>query len=564
MASWGSFAGGLAQGALQSFSALSRLNREEREMALREEQAAIARAEAAQKDEYGRLLAQSRMPGGVEGTGQGVGQALGGLSSQDVRPNVSGAPALTPEGKAELQQALSKLPPEQATQALRAYGQAYGTPTEGAPDLSKATVYTDKAGQQFATEQVKERTPMEASRRMMDLSAQAGNPYAYEKALGMHATQMQLNKLERDDKFDAQFDAWRTKFNTQAAADRAEFAETAKKGPQAILDKYGAEFTKETGQTASLNKDLITLKDKSGKVVGSFPAAQLGTQIEPLLAQKYLRNMTSSMMENGLVRNATEAYNFLKAESEIRNQGLTASASMISALSRQATVESEIERNRASAQESRAKAGYWSSGGSGAGKTSAPQALRDTAKDMVAKGEAKDIDSAVRLLKGKDARSAFEIAWEKRELELIKAGQSLKERALERAALQEQYGYAPAAKMDALRAGSFTNAKGKQQALTRADVDEFNDRYPASAVDPDRLPWLNKKTEPAATEGKPSTAIPAGKPTPAASNFYSGEAIAARKREQEARIQKEQQTQEEYERRKAMERRAIYEDMQRQ
>lgn len=363
MASWGSFAGGLAQGALQSFSALSRLNREEREMALREEQAAIARAEAAQKDEYGRLLAQSRMPGGVEGTGQGVGQALGGLSSQDVRPNVSGAPALTPEGKAELQQALKNLSPEQATQALRAYGQAYGTPTEGAPDLSKATVYTDKAGQQFATEQVKERTPMEASRRMLDLSAQAGNPYAYEKALGMHATQMQLNKLERDDKFDAQFDAWRTKFNTQAAADRTEFAETARKGPQAILDKYGAEFTKETGQTASLNKDLITLKDNSGKVVGSFPVTQLNARIEPLLSQKYLRNMTSSMMENGLVRNATEAYNFLKVESEIRNQGLTASASMITALARQATVESEIEKNRAAAQKDRATAGYLGSGG---------------------------------------------------------------------------------------------------------------------------------------------------------------------------------------------------------
>lgn len=83
--------------------------------------------------------------------------------------------------------------------------------------------------------------------------------------------------------------------------------------------------------------------------------------------------------------------------------------------------------------------------------------------------------------------AAKQTPWERVEVELIRQGASPTEIARQKEAFEARRGTAPAAAVAVLKSGKKPDGKTP---LTRADVDEFNKRYPNSKVDPKTLPWL--------------------------------------------------------------------------
>lgn len=281
-AGFGGFAAGLAKGYVDTYSTLSDIERRNKADAREEERMAAWRAEQAQKAESEQLLRQANTPGGKEGTGTGVREALSGLSG---RTDQSGANQFTPEMAAGLEEALSKLSPEQAQEALRAYGKAYQG-AEG-PGLSQGYTYAGPQGLMVTNEAGPQRTPLEAARRYAELAGKAGNSVALKEANQQQATALQIAQGERAEsrgKAEDEFSDWLGKSVKQIQQDPVQWVrdhldEYNKPKPGTPLDdKRTAEVVPGAdGKTFS-----FVQKDAKGNVVSSTPidatTAQAGLQ----------------------------------------------------------------------------------------------------------------------------------------------------------------------------------------------------------------------------------------------------------------------------------------------
>lgn len=287
---FGAFAGGLAKGAMDTYTTLSEVElkkkREEREQAEYE----AKQLERAQQAEAGRLLAQASQERGVAGTGVQGPQALSGLTGTQAGAAPEAA-QMTPEGRAALYESLKGLSPEQAQQALRAYGAAYGQPTEGGLDLSRASTYRGAGGELGVTNQSAMPTNLESARRFQELAAQSGNLVAVEKATANRAQALQIAGGERAEK------------RSQAEDDFAEWhqntlklaAENPLKAAEALKNEYNTGAAHKDGITATITKDakgnsyLVRMNDKTNKVVDStiITPETLAEGIKGMAAQKY-------------------------------------------------------------------------------------------------------------------------------------------------------------------------------------------------------------------------------------------------------------------------------------
>lgn len=121
-----------------------------------------------------------------------------------------------------------------------------------------------------------------------------------------------------------------------------------------------------------------------------------------------------------------------------------------------------------------------------------------------------DITGIINSLKKPD-KSGVESAWMDIEKDLYKQGMKPADIDASRTQFYASRGFAPQAAVAAIQVGKLN---GKP--MTEADVDSFNTRFPNSAVDKSKLPWLKssaKTTAGAATSDAPTQAIPAGAQT---------------------------------------------------
>jgi hypothetical protein len=243
-------------------------------------------------------------------------------------------------------------------QARLAAGTPAGLPTEGltrAALLPEKGLYTrEQAIEDYATRLAKVDPEKALQAEMLGIQRKGALQGLKVGEQNLEKGGYELAKLKRDKQFDEDFDKvkqeWaQSTFSLKQDVDKTFQAE----GAAGVLKKYGKEFQKATGNTVQLVGNDIVVK-KGDQVVEKFGADQLSARMEPMLAMKTTQSFMDTMVSKGMFKNTDQAMNFLKIQSDMRNQGITADASMIKALADQALVPSTAARNNAAAAASNA------------------------------------------------------------------------------------------------------------------------------------------------------------------------------------------------------------------
>ena len=471
----GAFAGGLAQGGMQTYQMMEAIESQKKRDELIQNQLDEAKAlKEASAATYGRV-GQDNLTGDVaKESGVGAAQAQG------LQVN---------SGDAEFDAAANNA----ATSALRENAQRQGA---AVPEVGKYT---------------REQAAADYAQRLYAI-----NP---EKAQAAELTGLQLKGAQRSEKFDAEFDSERQKWQQKTAELHSGMTDAyAKDGANGVISAYGKQLKDITGQDIAVKGDQVVLS-KGGKTVDSFSVKDLPAKMEGALKNYYTHDFAQHLVSKGMFKTASDAiaYGAKKQELDIAERGVKV---------KEALVPSEIAKNYGAA------AMYGAGGrGHGAGGAAGKAA---TAQQMVDDGVAPDIAAAYRIMASKDARSSVDQDWARTRLEIVKAnpGASAAEIAKQKEAFYAENGVAPVALANAIETG-INPQTGKPFDPAMADklISDFNKKYPASKVDKADLTWLKKseKTEAA----KPDAAIPAKTKGP--TNFYSAEASAARQAERAAR-----------------------------
>lgn len=182
---------------------------------------------------------------------------------------------------------------------------------------------------------------------------------------------LEISALEREKKFNDDFDATMKDWQQNSAFKlRQDFDKTlVDDGVSGVLKKFGPEFKKATGNDVALVGNEIHVS-RGGKVVEKFPTTELQAKMEPLLAQKAMTGLMDTMVAKGLFRNSSEVLTFFKTQGELRNQGIQADAAMIKALAEQQKTPSEVAKNNAAA-------GYYNRGGASANRQTAGEIMEE-------------------------------------------------------------------------------------------------------------------------------------------------------------------------------------------
>lgn len=364
----GAFAGGLAKGGIDTYAKF--LEFEERKKAdERAERALQLQIDAAR--EAKELREGMRAAGDV--TLGRVGQAaLTGNYAQDagLRAGVgTQADMLAKQtegmgilGDADRMQAIQTMRENTAyqnqpeVQARLAAGSSAGVPTEGlarAALLPEKGLYTrEQAIEDYATRLAKVDPEKALQAEMLGIQRKGALQGLKVGEQNLEKGGYELAKLKRDKQFDDDFDKvkqeWaQSTFTLKQDVDKTFHTE----GASGVLKKYGKEYEKSTGNTVQLVGNDIVVK-KGDQIVDRFGADQLTARLEPMLAMKTTQSFMDTMVSKGMFKSTDQAMNFLKIQSDMRNQGITADASMIKALADQALVPSTSARNFAAANAS--------------------------------------------------------------------------------------------------------------------------------------------------------------------------------------------------------------------
>ena len=346
-----------------------------------------------------------------------------------------------------------------------------------------------------------------------------------ERALDVEAKQMQIQSGRREQKFDQDFDAERTKWNQQTTDLMSKF-DTAltQDGANGVVREIGPEFKKITGKSIALvGNDIVV---GTGKDAEKIPAKDLRGAFESAMTQHYTQGFADTLVKKGMFKNANDAITYQLKRGELNVAERGAAVGERGAAVKEARLPFENAKDAA-------YTGYLGGGGKG-GKGGGAAGKGVLAQQMVDDGTAPDLAAAYRIMASKDARSSVEQDWARTRLEIIKAnpGATAAELGKQREAFYAENGVAPQALADALTSG-VNPQTGKPFAPADADklIADFNRKYPASKMDKADLTWVKGKEN---TESKkPDSAIPAK--DKGSNNFYSKEAAATRKAEREAR-----------------------------
>lgn len=497
---FGAFAGGLAKGGMDTYQMMeaieSQKKRDELVAMQTQEMKAAAEERAALKEAagvYGKVGTNDYTSEMERVAGRGIGSVNSGAGGDDFDRAVNeSAAAVALENKARVEASRAGLPTDDAATWQKAQADAAGM---------KPALYTrEQADAEYLAK------------------ARGINP---EKALAIEAQQMQVQAGRRDQKFDEEFDAEKTKWNQQTANLMQRFDNAlAKDGANGVIREIGPEFKRITGKPISLvGNDVVV---GTGKDAERIPAKDLRGAFSSAMEHHYTNGFAEHLVKKGMFKNSSDAISYWQKAQEI---GIAERGVAV----KEAVAPSEIAKNYGAAAMygggGRGGGGRGGKGGSAAGKAA-------TAQQMVDDGLAPDLASAYRIMASKDARSDVEQGWARTRLELEKAGMSIPEIAKRKEAFFAENGVAPQALADAMTSGVDPRT-GKPFDPATADklIADFNKKYPASKVDRADLTWLKPKDKGASE--KPSTAIPTKEKGP--SDFYSKEASDKRKADRQAR-----------------------------
>jgi hypothetical protein len=340
-----------------------------------------------------------------------------------------------------------------------------------------------------------------------------------ERALDVEAKQMQIQSGRREQKFDQDFDAERTKWNQQTTDLMSKF-DTAltQDGANGVVREIGPEFKKITGKSIALvGNDIVV---GTGKDAEKIPAKDLRGAFESAMTQHYTQGFADTLVKKGMFKNANEAITYQLKRGELNVAERGAAVGERGAAVKEARLPFENAKDAA-------YAGYLGGGGKGGVGGTAGKAA--TAQQMVDDGTAPDLATAYRIMAAKGATPAVDAQWGKLEEKL--AGATPAELAVQKEAFYARNGYAPATLAASITSGVKPDGKKWSPEDAKKVVADFNAKYPNSKINMADLTWVKSKDK--AETSKPDSAIPAkGK---GSSNFYSSEAAAARKAERVAR-----------------------------
>ena len=448
--------------------------------------------------------------GGLAKGGMDTYQTLEAIESQKKRDALVELQAQEAKAAAEERTALKSA-------AASTFGQV-GAPETAIPGrkLSEADVANAYAIDQGDPAAVAPKAYTQAQAEADYLSRMRG--ISPERALDVEAKQMQVQAGRREQKFDQDFDAERTKWNQQTTDLMSKF-DTAltQDGANGVVREIGPEFKKITGKSIALvGNDIVV---GTGKDAEKIPAKDLRGAFESAMTQHYTQGFADTLVKKGMFKSANDAitYQLKRGELNVAERG---------AAVKEARLPFENAKDAA-------YAGYLGGGGKG-GKGGGAAGKAATAQQMVDDGAAPDLAAAYRIMASKDARSSVDQDWARTRLEIIKAnpGATAAELGKQREAFYAENGVAPQALADALTSG-VNPQTGKPFAPADADklIADFNRKYPASKMDKADLTWVKSKDK--TDTGKADSGIPVK--DKGSNNFYSKEAAAARKAEREAR-----------------------------
>lgn len=366
----GAFASGLAKGGIGTYVTLQELEERKKadERAERALQLQIDAAREAREEREGMRAAgdvtlgrvgQAALTGNYAqdaGLRAGVGTQADMLARQTEGMGILGDADRMQAIQAMRENTAYQNQPE--VQARLAAGSSAGVPTEGltrAALLPEKGLYTrEQAIEDYATRVAKINPEKALQAEMLGIQRKGALQGLKVGEQSLEKGGYELAKLKRDKEFDDEFDKtkqeWaKNTFTLKQDVDKTFQAE----GAAGVLKKYGKEFQKATGNTVQLVGNDIVVK-KGDQVVEKFGADQLSARMEPMLAMKTTQSFMDTMVSKGMFKNTDQAMNFLKIQSDMRNQGITADASMIKALADQALVPSTAARNNAAAAASNA------------------------------------------------------------------------------------------------------------------------------------------------------------------------------------------------------------------
>lgn len=290
---WGAFAGAFGQSALSTYE---RLGEEE----MREMQRKKFKQEQADDDAFRAAMRDAPVNKGTGGIdiGDAVSQGLQGF---------------TPEQTKYLQEELSKMPPEQAQAAIRAYGASeYGS---GAIPLKDMGVYRTQDGKMQVTSDFK---PMGQSERMgavLQRMQDSGNISGAQRALQFKSL---FRDSEQQDQFDKFTDNLRDVQTFVAKGDAEGFVER--------LKKDGMDVRLQKGKDGAVALQYF----EKGKLVSSFPSlAEAGAALsEQLTTQMVMKNPSLFKDIGGLTAYQAQRHKLKQGDKEldIKERDLASSA----------------------------------------------------------------------------------------------------------------------------------------------------------------------------------------------------------------------------------------------
>ena len=155
--------------------------------------------------------------------------------------------------------------------------------------------------------------------------ALGADPTAVQSYMSGH---YQLKAAQRQNDVNEEYSALRATHDKKFADLHSGMQDTfAKHGGAGVIDKYGAEYNKATGNTIKLVGNNAVITDSKGKPVGQpIPVSELPAAAEDALKAHYTSSFTDELVRKNLFADAKDAIAFQVKQQELKNQNITAQA----------------------------------------------------------------------------------------------------------------------------------------------------------------------------------------------------------------------------------------------
>jgi hypothetical protein len=209
-------------------------------------------------------------------------------------------------------------------EAWRTAGGSRGPQEEGAqPALSANPTEAFPTQKLYSRDQAMQ----DYRNKIMGISATKGAE-VLGKMQGLEKGELEIDAYKRAAKKEAAFDTYMNTLKDKIPALRDEVqSELKTNGISGTVTKYGSEFTKLTGHTASVIGNELVIKDAKGKVIERLSDHDdILNGLTDVLGKRIQHNAMQGMLTAGVFTNAKDLQEFFKTQSTIKTQEQTAAA----------------------------------------------------------------------------------------------------------------------------------------------------------------------------------------------------------------------------------------------